>query len=360
MSNHDDLFARAKALDIYQVLLPYCPDLKKEAGGYAGPCPICGGNNRFSITTRKNCCHCRKECGISGDTVTAWAKIRGISNLEAARELVGEASTPKEWTPARVEFTPPAPEIHWHEPEWQLRAQNILKSSHSEADKQVAEQYLALRGIDWPDIVESFELGHRMVWNPSEKKEMLAIVIPWYQDGKICHIKYRFLGSDRLRFSSLKGGEPILFGTNVPATASSGILSEGELNAISIKQTIKRLHSWSVGAQGNEQGVKAAVELALQRKIQWMLVFFDEYEYAARAKQAFIDAGIPCAAVCSQFGDANDILCEKGEEWLLALIEHTFNRIKSICDRCADMKTLRYMTPGVYQICPDCGGKPNE
>ena len=362
----DDVFAQAKKFSIYDLLKPYCHGLKPESAGaksYEGPCPNCGGTNRFSITVKNNSCHCRKRCGISGDIVTAWATLRGLTNLEAAKEIIGETVAPKQWKPKVVEYVAPAPVSDWKSKEWQQKAkisrqmasQRTSMLNTFEPDLALGKQfwsYLDSRGLR--DYETEFGLGIANAWNPAEKVEMPAIVIPWIYNDWLTNLKYRFISSDRLRFTSMAGGNAILFGSHLECQSMRGTLSEGEFNAMSIKLACPDYHAWSIGAQGNDLGIDAAVFVAKRRGIEEMVLFFDEYEYALRAKEKFTEAGIGAKAVCSQFGDANDLLVRYGGEWLSEVVEGAFRSGSSRCDRCSGLGVIPYMHSGIYQICPEC------
>jgi hypothetical protein len=66
--------------------------LKKSSEGYEGPCPLCGGTDRFSINARKNVWHCRqcnadkeKGAGVIGLIVA----VEGVEFIEACTILNG-------------------------------------------------------------------------------------------------------------------------------------------------------------------------------------------------------------------------------------------------------------------------------
>lgn len=55
----------------------------------AGPCPVCGGNDRFSINVRENLFNCRK-CGIAGSGVIDLVmKTEEVSFVEACERITG-------------------------------------------------------------------------------------------------------------------------------------------------------------------------------------------------------------------------------------------------------------------------------
>ena len=57
---------------------------------YAGPCPSCGGRDRFSINLRKGICFCRK-CPLRGDVIALAMAAHGVDFLNACELLTGTA-----------------------------------------------------------------------------------------------------------------------------------------------------------------------------------------------------------------------------------------------------------------------------
>lgn len=55
-----------------------------------GPCPVCGGTDRFSINLRKQVFNCR-GCGKSGDVIALIQHLDGVGYLDAIAHLAGPA-----------------------------------------------------------------------------------------------------------------------------------------------------------------------------------------------------------------------------------------------------------------------------
>lgn len=62
--------------------------LKRSGGEMVGPCPTCGGEDRFSINGRKNIFNCR-HCG-GGDPIALVQMVKGIDFPAALDYLAGE------------------------------------------------------------------------------------------------------------------------------------------------------------------------------------------------------------------------------------------------------------------------------
>jgi hypothetical protein len=66
--------------------------IKLAPGGAerCGPCPVCGGTDRFSINLKKQVWNCR-GCARGGDVIALVQHIDGGSFMEAVETLVGPA-----------------------------------------------------------------------------------------------------------------------------------------------------------------------------------------------------------------------------------------------------------------------------
>jgi DNA primase len=85
-----DLIERARAIDILSVVSRYGARLRKAGGGeFVGPCPRCGGRDRFSVNVRKAIWNCR-GCAKGGDVIALVQHITGVDFAEAIELLTGE------------------------------------------------------------------------------------------------------------------------------------------------------------------------------------------------------------------------------------------------------------------------------
>lgn len=84
----NDFIAEARSADILNVARSYGGHLKKTgAAEFVGPCPACGGVDRFSINMRKGVFNCR---GFGGGDVIAMAQhVTGCSFTEACEQITG-------------------------------------------------------------------------------------------------------------------------------------------------------------------------------------------------------------------------------------------------------------------------------
>jgi phage/plasmid primase-like uncharacterized protein len=123
----------------------YGARLRKSGGGeFVGPCPRCGGRDRFGVNVRKGIWNCR-GCAKGGDVIALVQHLTGIDFAEAIELLTGEA-----W---------PAPQLAEvrHHRKRTTSADNgpLAGRIWRESDPifaTLAEVYLHARGIDLEQI----------------------------------------------------------------------------------------------------------------------------------------------------------------------------------------------------------------
>jgi hypothetical protein len=90
-----ELIDRAKKRDILEVAETLGARLKRVTDiEHAGPCPVCGGRDRFSVNRQKHVWNCR-GCDRGGDVVALTQHIDGLSFRAAVDRLTGEQSRPR-------------------------------------------------------------------------------------------------------------------------------------------------------------------------------------------------------------------------------------------------------------------------
>lgn len=65
------------------------PNLKRAGGESVGPCPVCGGRDRFSINPQRNVFNCRGSCG-GGDVLKLVQLVLGCDFPAALSWVAGE------------------------------------------------------------------------------------------------------------------------------------------------------------------------------------------------------------------------------------------------------------------------------
>ena len=142
----------ANAKDILKVIEDLrVGGLKGRKPQLAGPCPRCGGDDRFWVDTRKNACGCR-QCGGGGDPIGLVMFVREISFPDAIDWLCGPE---QKLTPDEV-----LARAKQHEENEKAKAAKSAKfrakaiarareiwETGSTAEDSPVRDYLALRGI---------------------------------------------------------------------------------------------------------------------------------------------------------------------------------------------------------------------
>lgn len=90
MTARQDQVDHARTTPIEDVLARRGIELRGGAER-CGPCPVCGGVDRFSINTRKQLWNCR-GCRAGGDAISLVRHLDGVSFHEAVASLTGEST----------------------------------------------------------------------------------------------------------------------------------------------------------------------------------------------------------------------------------------------------------------------------
>jgi hypothetical protein len=117
-------------------------------GECVGPCPVCGGRDRFSINVKKQVWNCR-GCAKGGDVVDLVQHLDGVDFKVAVVTLGGDERKP---------IAPVKPtEHHERKEDDQEKTKRALKiwDEASEVNGTLAEQYLRRRGLELPEDDEA-------------------------------------------------------------------------------------------------------------------------------------------------------------------------------------------------------------
>jgi DNA primase len=191
-----------QSIDLRELAARYV-ELRRASGEkeLCGPCPKCGGDNRFYVQSDFFACrHCHLK---RGDAIEFFMWLNGV-DFKNAVALLTNAPMP---TTAPTKRTPAAPKAkEWDEPK---RRAEVLANHSALVDGKVSQAqacitYLESRGIN-KTAINVFKLGVRSINLPNtwsdEKQDysyslQRALVLPWFNhDGALMCIKYRFLES---------------------------------------------------------------------------------------------------------------------------------------------------------------------
>jgi len=311
----DDQIARAKAVDILALVGRYTELHKIARAEYAGPCPKCGGEDRFHVHTEKGWWFCRQCHEKRGDAID-FARWMGLARdfPEAVAYLTGDAPAASPPPPKRKP-TPKRKARRWPSKSWQAEAWRELSRAHAVMDDTgLGLAYLKGRGIEAATARRWLIGALPDVWHPGLKEKLPALVIPWIaRDLRITALQYRFIEkglSKHERFSQKAGGERIIFGATQrsakPERTLGLVLVEGELNALGISQALDAaglgLDVLSYGPQDNATRPELA---AIAGQYPRVLIWADEAGKALAASKALAHA----TPLKSPDGlDANDLL----------------------------------------------------
>lgn len=138
----------------------------------AGPCPVCGGTDRFAIHTKKNTFNCR-GCGISGGGVIDLVKATENVEFVQACEIVAGRKASEPVDPERARLV-----AEQNAADEQRRAQEaaryreqarrdgwrIFSDARANSGRLYLSRYLDLRGIGFPLIEAKVSAGQIKLW----------------------------------------------------------------------------------------------------------------------------------------------------------------------------------------------------
>lgn len=232
--------------------------LKKVAstrgGEFAGPCPFCGGRDRFRVQPKTGLWFCR-QCSPDGrwqDAIAFVQRRDSVDFAEACRILGASSSELGERTPRREQ--PKAQLAEDIEPSatWRARAIEFVDQAAATlwtTAGEKARDYLARRGLQEETLrvwrvgfqpSDQFEPVER--WGLDGKAVFLArgIVLPWLRGDTVDQVKVRraVVRPDDEKYASIRGGHPLLFGADTLAPGSPAVMAEGELDTLLVWQAV--------------------------------------------------------------------------------------------------------------------------
>jgi putative DNA primase/helicase len=143
VSARDDWVERARAERIENVIAERGILLKGNDKSRCGPCPVCGGTDRFWINTKKQAWGCRK-CDIGGDVIALVEHLDGVDFKTAVTTLTRDGPRP---APAAVEPTSGGKD---EKSEYALQIWRDIWRNAKTAAGTLVEVYLRSRGITIP------------------------------------------------------------------------------------------------------------------------------------------------------------------------------------------------------------------
>jgi hypothetical protein len=294
--------------------------LRRSGAYHVGPCPFCGGVDRFLIkqTDHGYRWFCRKCGGGKYHSVFNYFMRRdNLSFMEVIESLGGD-----EYKSRSISLTDPKnTEAASYIPskDWQARGCSFVASAcdrlTNSSEARPVREYLRLRGFE-EGIWHRALLGFTYAYDPLLKIERSALCIPHMDVSfNLMAVKFRFVDQVErgLRYTSMKGSKPLFYGLDtLRPSHHTLIIVEGELNQLSIYQLLCRYmqedHRVSVVSPGSEQltSLQKTVLPILARNYQRLVVWTDKGEVAGEIQDLL---GVNCTLLQSPYGmDANDLL----------------------------------------------------
>jgi len=287
-----------------------------QAKELAGPCPKCGGDDRFHCKADYWFC---RECyaptnDLPHDAFAFVMWLNGCDFKEAAAILTNAPM------PTPTTKRAPTPKRPSEQPEdWQRKAAAIVDNAHvrlfSDSDTQAGagRAYLDSRGLE-AHAWQAFKLGYTPaapIPGSEGKQRAPAIVLPWYKGGAVRGVRYRFLQThDGHKQTALAGSSftGVLFGGQAldvgAISLSTLIVCEGEINAASIWQAAKDSRV-DVLSLGSESATITPAMADYAGRYAHVIVWLDREE-RAQAVQGALPGAYGIKSPNSQ--DANDML----------------------------------------------------
>lgn len=317
----DHLINQAKGTDILSLVPGELRKVSTHDGGeYAGPCPFCGGADRFRVWPASGRYWCRGHgnngsgCGKRGDVIDLIMNLENLTFTEAVNRLTGQAG---QSLPTQTTQYSPSKRKNPDHSTWERRAREFVNDTMSSL-KPRGLAYLERRGLD---AITAYGAG--LGWNQKPIKNDgelwgltgevhlgAGLVIPYELWGRIVAINirtdqgYRIIKGSKLSHD----GKRIIYRPCPWAISEAVILFEGEFDALAAWQA---LGSAAVGVGSIPAGNLTSLD-DLGGRPCW--VCFDTDQAGKAAAQAAADMGAGVISLPEQFKDFNDYSRAVGDQ----------------------------------------------
>lgn len=293
--------------------------LHKNGAELAGPCPKCGGADRFYVTQDGKGCACRQCHPQRMDVTGAVAWLHNVPMHEALDMLAGRrtfarvrpAPTVASVTTATGTDKPNAENSQAWRTEAARRVQRACERLHADTDgARAARRYLLARGLQ-PATWSAFGLGYERARVPGTRVYAPAVSWPVVHEetGEVYGVRYRFLetqpGADgkEHRYTSLLGtriggrlfGVPALpAGVLLPwdnsdrlhsEAISCLVITEGEFNAMSCAQACAGTNVDVLSFGSESQSTLPAWAVTIAQRYGACVVWVDSADKARQVAQ---------------------------------------------------------------------------
>ena len=271
-----------------------------NGGEHAGPCPWCGGRDRFRVWPNsgdQGRFWCR-QCGRSGNVITLLQELKGIS-YDAARAEAGLTGPgPIQRTPdtgavpqGKGALKPPAQ--LWRSRAWALTEESIALLWSDQGKR--ARLWLKARGLT--DRTMHFaSLGYNPQdrrepakrWGLDQEREVFiprGITIPWMIKSDIWRFNVRRpVGTPR--YMGPAGSSNGLYNVDDIEPGAPVVLVEGEIDALSVMQ-VAGIPAVATGSSSGSRRYRWVIELM---KASEVLIAFDSDDAGEKASEFWFEA----------------------------------------------------------------------
>jgi DNA primase len=319
-----DTEAIKQAIDLAEFAQRYT-ELRQisRAGEYAGPCPHCGGEDRFHI--KDNRFYCRQCYPRGGDVIDLVQLVENVSFREACQLLASELpffSERHSAVPSRQEESRPSVVTTPEEPttaffESARKTVDATSRRLFGAEGSAGREYLQERGLTeatW----RIFQVGYGTTFHPLHQQNEPAIFIPWLSaDGQqVEALRHRFIDPHlpkHERYSLKPGSHTIIFGLHTLRPAPQLIVVEGEFNCMALRQA--GLVAVSLGSQTGAQHHATLERLTgILPPYSEIAIWFDDPQQGQRLADRLTETGPfrkeKMHVLASHSFDANEMLCQ--------------------------------------------------
>ena len=265
-----------------------------NGGEWAGPCPRCGGTDRFHCMAGWWFC---RQCHEKRGDAIEYVRWRDGVDFTAACECLGGEKVALSARLPKGTMQSPAPQQVFAETEpptavWQARAREFVAYAQGQLwQTPDALAYLRDRGLS-DDTIRAAGLGY----NPREIKDSIrrwdvdgvyvwlprGWVIPCESGGVVWYVKVRRrpddLGPDDDKYQTIKGGHLTMYGLDTLARThfTDCIICEGEFDALLLRQHVGALVGCvALGSANKGLDMQAVDQLVAIRRV-WLALDADK------------------------------------------------------------------------------------
>jgi hypothetical protein len=215
-------------------------------GEYAGPCPLCGGRDRFRVQPQRGRWMCRQCAPRWDDAIALEMRLTRSAFPDAVRALVGDHWPVVSITPPTDEPRAPPSSI------WQVRAGRVVALAVRALWRPQAQHiraWLHARGLT-NDTLRRWRIGciprsrrePGLRWDVATESVYLpsGVLIPGFTHGGLTYLKIRRF-SNTSKYTHVRGSRPGLYMAETLADADVVAVCEGELDALLLWQCLQQI-----------------------------------------------------------------------------------------------------------------------